>query len=94
VKEWPTPWKGRAAGRGGRGGGVRWECEEQQHAKGRGGVNGPAQPNAHVLDFWHGGLVPTDEGRFRAGRGGQGDGGWKNGVAVSVVVRGQRGQVV
>ncbi|KAJ7875967.1 hypothetical protein B0H13DRAFT_2549441 [Mycena leptocephala] len=89
----PSPWKGRAAGRGG----VRWECEEQQHAKGRGGVNGPAQPNAHVLDFWHGGLVPTDEGRFRAGWRGQGDGGWKNGrigVAVSVVVRGQRGQVV
>jgi hypothetical protein len=74
---------------------VRRECEE--YAQRRGGVDGPPEPDAHGLDFWHRGLVPTDEGRFRAGRGGQGDGRWKNGrigVAVCVVAGGQRGQVV
>ncbi|KAJ7875965.1 hypothetical protein B0H13DRAFT_1893904 [Mycena leptocephala] len=41
------------------------------------GVDGPAEPDIHVLDFEHRRLGPADEGRFRAGVG-EGDGGWRD----------------
>jgi hypothetical protein len=50
-----------------------------EHVKGRGGVDGPAEPDAHVLDFGHRGPGPVDEGGFRAGGPREGDGGWRMG---------------
>ncbi|KAJ7852127.1 hypothetical protein B0H13DRAFT_1904775 [Mycena leptocephala] len=61
---------------------VRRESEErgeEKHAQGRSGVDNPAEPDAHVLDFGHRGLGPEDKGGFRAGGGGEGDGAWKPG---------------
>ncbi|KAJ7907154.1 hypothetical protein B0H13DRAFT_2503310 [Mycena leptocephala] len=60
---------------------VRRESEErgeEEHLQGRGGVDSPAEPYAHVLHLGHRGLGPADEGRFRAGWREQGDGGWKD----------------
>jgi hypothetical protein len=55
---------------------MRWESEErgEEYAQRRGRVNGPAEPDAHVRDFGPRGLVPADEGVFRAGWRGEGDG--------------------
>jgi hypothetical protein len=50
---------------------VRQKCEErgeEEHAQGRGGVDGSAQPDAHVLDFGYRGLGPrTKDGLGRVG---------------------------
>jgi hypothetical protein len=73
---------------------MRWEREErgeEKHAQGGCGVDSPAELDAHVLDFGHRRLGPVDEGRFRAGGGGEGDGGWKDG-GIGVAVRGQCGE--
>ncbi|KAJ7875972.1 hypothetical protein B0H13DRAFT_1893912 [Mycena leptocephala] len=70
---------------------VHWEGEEQGEA------DGPAQPDGHILDFGHRGLGPVDEREFRAGWRGEGDGRREDGrigVAVSVVMRGQRSQMM
>jgi hypothetical protein len=48
--------------------GERKERGEEQHAKGRGGVDGPAQPDTHILHLRHRGLGPrTKEGLGQAG---------------------------
>jgi hypothetical protein len=78
---------------------VRWESEErgEEDTQGQGGVDGPAEPDAHVLHLWYRGLVPaTKDGLGQAGEERAIVGGRMGelGVAVSVVVRGQRSQVV
>jgi hypothetical protein len=82
---------------------VRWETKErgeEEHLQGRGRVDSPAEPNAHVL------LMSSTLGIEDLGPGtkdgwagwrGEGNGGWEDGrigAAVGVVVRGQRSQVV
>ncbi|KAJ7853430.1 hypothetical protein B0H13DRAFT_1904062 [Mycena leptocephala] len=61
------------------------ERGEEKHAQGRDAVDGPAQPDARILDVGHRGLGPTDEGGFRAGWQRDNDG-WKDGrIGVTVL---------
>ncbi|KAJ7821837.1 hypothetical protein B0H13DRAFT_1920497 [Mycena leptocephala] len=48
---------------------VCWETEErgeEEYAQSRGRANGPAEPDAHILDSGHRTLGPMDKGGFRA----------------------------
>ncbi|KAJ7831353.1 hypothetical protein B0H13DRAFT_1915490 [Mycena leptocephala] len=64
------------------------EWGEEEHVQCRGGVDGPAEQDDHILNFGHRGLGPTDEGGFMAGGGGEGDCGWKDGrIGVAVCCR-------